>query len=169
MALEKSLYLAGPDVFYPNAQEQLEEKSRLCRVYGFSLISPLDHEADTAEVIFDLNRRQIERADAVLANVVPFRGPHCDPGTAWEIGYAVARSKPVFAYSQDLRLLQERVDSLVAEKPSEGRNRIEPFGLGENLMVVMSLTDRTMYASFEQALEAVRKYYTPSEAARFLA
>lgn len=43
------IYLAGPEVFFPNALEQGAEKKRLCCEHGFEGVYPLDNVVDGAE------------------------------------------------------------------------------------------------------------------------
>src|SRR5947208_12518945 len=76
------------------------ERREICRTHGLEPLVPLDNEATTAEEIYQANVRLLDRCDGVIANLTPFRGPHCDVGTAWEIGYAVARERPVFGFSE---------------------------------------------------------------------
>lgn len=70
---------------------------------------------------------QLDEADAVIANLTPFRGPSADVGTAWELGYAAGRGLPVFAYTGALDHYgaRVRVDGLL----------IEDFDLADNLML----------------------------------
>src|SRR5690606_746036 len=105
----RSLYLAGPDVFRPDARERGAELKALCARHGFEGLFPLDQDVpahvtdpvDQAKWIYHANIGLIERADAVLANLDFFRGPEPDSGTCFEVGYAVARGKPVFGYIPD--------------------------------------------------------------------
>ena len=71
----------------------------------------------------------VSAADAVVADLSPFRGPHIDDGTAVEIGYAVARGIPVFAYADDLRPLASRIarDTSRAGMVDRARIAIEHF------------------------------------------
>jgi nucleoside 2-deoxyribosyltransferase len=50
--------------------------------------------------IFSACVAQLESANAVLAIL---DGPDCDSGTAWEVGYAVAKRIPVIGLRTDLR------------------------------------------------------------------
>lgn len=146
------VYLAGPAVFRPDAAERLADAARACAAKGLEALIPLDETLRTAEAIFAGNTRLIDMADAVIADISPFRGAHCDTGTAWEIGYAFARGVPVFAYSDDPRPLTSRIAG------SDGRDRdgllIENFGLAENLMIAAALADRIAHPSFAAALDA---------------
>lgn len=38
-------------------------------------------------------------ADAIVANLTPFRGPSADAGTVYELGFMSGRIKPSFGYS----------------------------------------------------------------------
>ena len=90
-----------------------------------------------------------------------------DPGTAWEIGFAIARGLPVFAWSLDLRPYAERVG------PGRPGRRggadadgllIEDFGLVENLMIAESV--RAIDATFEAALARCATHLMQSKAAQ---
>ncbi len=138
------LYLAGPDVFRPDAAAWAARVEELCRGAGHEAMIPLDDEAPaTAAAIYRSNLQRIAAADAVLANLNPFRGDEPDSGTCVEIGYALALGKRVIGYADDLRPLRER---LLASGPgSDGRWRdaaghvVEDFGLPLNLMLAVPL------------------------------
>ena len=102
----KTLYLAGPDVFRPDAEARGTALKAMCAQYGFEGLFPLDQSvpeaitepAAQAEWIYAANIALIRRADAVLANLDFFRGAEPDSGTCFEVGYAVALGKPVYGY-----------------------------------------------------------------------
>ena len=50
---------------------------------------------ETAELIYRENIVLINSVQAIIADISPFRGPNMDPGTAWEIGYGIAKGLPV--------------------------------------------------------------------------
>ena len=131
------LYLAGP--LFSQAerrwQRQLAEAlgARDYKVFlpqddaGLPLLqSPPDlHGA------FEICRDAIDRADAVLAVL---DGADGDSGTAWECGYAYARSKPIVVIRTDFRggedrglnLMLRRSASAVVEQPSTNEE-LEPL------------------------------------------
>lgn len=88
-----AIYLAGPDVFRPDAEAHGETLKALCAEFGFLGLYPLDHAlpadirepAAQAAWIYRANVGLIERADCVLANLEPFRGSEPDSGTAFEV------------------------------------------------------------------------------------
>lgn len=138
------LYLAGPDVFRPDATDWAGSVRELCRAAGHEALIPLDDDAPaTAAAIFRSNLQCIAGADAVLANLNPFRGDEPDAGTCVEVGYALALGKTVIGYADDLRPMRER---LRASGPDgDGRYRdadgrvVEDFGLPLNLMLAVPL------------------------------
>ena len=97
--------------------------------------------------------QRILRADAVIADLTPFRGPSADPGTVWEIGYAVALGKPVFAYTGDRREYKERVapDGL----------RVEDHGAVDNLMIGASIA--SLHDDQAGALDAVAAWWAEQD------
>ncbi len=146
------VYLAGPEVFMLNAKEIGEKKKALCKKYGFQGVFPLDNEADTTGktpresglCISALNEDLIRVCDIVIANLTPFRGPSADVGTAYEIGFAHALGKRVYAYSNTTEPFTERtVKALKGQvnRHTDGRLRdangmfIEENTLMDNLML----------------------------------
>lgn len=143
------VYLAGPDVFLPDAMAVGRAKAEICREAGLQALYPLDAELELdwettpkpvlAQAIFQSNCAMIARADAVLANLTPFRGPSADAGTVWEVGYAHAMGKPVFGYSNVAAAFAARTRAFVASRP-DGL-QVEDFDLqSDNLMLHFALT-----------------------------
>src|SRR5438067_177093 len=101
------VYLAGPDVFLPNATLQGEKKKAVCQTYGLQGVFPLDAEIaaankprrETGLLISQANERLIRSCAALIANMTPFRGVSTDVGTAYEMGFGCALGLVVFAYS----------------------------------------------------------------------
>lgn len=141
----KAVYLAGPDVFYPAAQQLAEEHKALCRRHGFEPLHPIDQPTLTAKHIFDTNIELLKRADAVVANLEAFRGAEVDSGTAFEVGFAIARGIPVVGYLLSNETVADRVERYLGPlssqngvlRDSEG-NVLENFGHPVNLMLAES-------------------------------
>ncbi|ARP88898.1 nucleoside 2-deoxyribosyltransferase [Bordetella genomosp. 9] len=146
-----SLYLAGFDVFRPDAVAYGESLRALCQRYGLEGLYPLDKSAPAqlsgrqlAAWIYRANVKLIQRADGVMANLNAFRGNEPDSGTAFEVGYAVALGKPVWGY----RAAGESIVEQVAVGKSEDGMRhvdaqgytVEDFGMSLNLMLACSAT-----------------------------
>ena len=144
--LPMKIYLAGPDVFRPDALAWAEEARALLARYGHHALIPSDNGETSAEGIFRANLDMISEADAVIANLNPFRGCEPDSGTCFEVGCATALGKQVIAYLSDTRpqlaKLGEFYDGSLAKR--DGRVvdpdglTIENFGLPVNLMLGVS-------------------------------
>lgn len=158
----KKVYLAGPDVFHPRAQERGLHLRRLCLEQGLEGLYPLDNQLPkgltgtaAARWISAANMAMLRSADAVLANLEPFRGLEPDSGTVFEVGMAVALGKPVWCHfppGGDLRA-QVRHDA-------DGRDAdgllVEDFSLPRNLMLACSWAGHS--ASAEEAIAALGTY-----------
>ncbi len=149
-----NLYLAGPDIFFPDAPAIADRKRALCREYGFTPLHPLDGALPVAaspeavaDLIYDANRARMLQADLVVADLTPFRGPSADPGTVFELGFMTALGRPAFAYSHTAALLRARTVAALpgAHAGPDGRwfdpdgAEIEDFGLADNLMISSAL------------------------------
>ena len=144
------VYLAGPDVFLPDAIERGREKAALCARYGLAGLYPLDNgvnpaAADASLAIFKGNEAMMDAADAIIANLTPFRGPGADSGTVYELGYMAGRGKPCFGYSNDPSIYADRVRLFGEVTSHDGRLidasglTVEHFGLPDNLMMIHAL------------------------------
>jgi nucleoside 2-deoxyribosyltransferase len=158
------LYIAGPDVFRPDAPQWAEAVRALCRDAGHEALIPLDGGETTAAGIYRNNLRLIEAADAVLANLNPFRGMEPDAGTCVEVGYALAQGKPVIGYMERLVPLRERLQA--GNPGAEGHPRdaagwaVEDFGLPLNLMLAVPV--RIEQGGIAAALRALGRSAEPS-------
>lgn len=147
-------YLAGPDVFLPDAIEIGRSKKRLCAQYGFEGLYPFDNQVpvETGDeridgVIYRANMAMMHTADFAIANLTPFRGPSADVGTVFELGVLTGLGKPVFAYSNDTDTLLERVreatpvtfDPLRKTWCDDLGMAVEDHGNADNLMIDMAL------------------------------
>ena len=108
------IYLAGPDVFLPDAVEIGRRKVELCTRHGLTGLYPLDNAVDLAASdaslqIFRGNETMMIEADAIIANLTPFRGPGADAGTVYELGYMAGRGKLCLGYSNDPSPYADRV------------------------------------------------------------
>jgi nucleoside 2-deoxyribosyltransferase len=153
------VYLAGPDVFFRNCGALFAARTRACAALGLQALIPVDGTKLTAEAIFQGNVALVEQADAVIANISPFRGPHCDVGTAWEMAYATAKGKPVFAYSSDPRPLLERLGAVDANGRDAEGLLAENFALAENLMISVPVADGKTHPTFEAAAHAAATHF----------
>lgn len=158
----KRIYLAGPEVFRLDALQEGMRLKALCRAHGLVGHFPLD-ASDFAgpAFIYQSCLAGIIACDAVVANISPFRGPHMDPGTAFEIGYAVAIRKPVFGWSTRTDELHRRIPHRQHSEDDlridEGRHIVEDMGLAENLMIAAGLA--SLHSSPEAAIAAAARAF----------
>lgn len=153
----KRVYLAGPDVFGKDPKWVGSHlKERLAKL-GLIGMFPLDNEASESKTIYELNVESIRSCDGVLANVMPFRGPSIDVGTAFEIGYAKALGKPVVGYFADFLYYKDRIAHFHQDLVSAEFPAIEDFGLFDNLMIACGcdLVFNT-WSSVDEAAEALK-------------
>ena len=88
----------------------------------------------------------ISEADAVIANLDPFRGCEPDSGTCFEIGCAIALGKQIIAYLADTRSQLDKLAEFYGGTLARREGRavdpdgltIENFELPVNLMLGIS-------------------------------
>ena len=144
------IYLAGPDVFLPDAVDIGRRKVEICARHGMSGLYPLDNTVDlsTGNASLDIfrgNEAMMDAADAVIANLTPFRGPGADAGTVYELGYMAGRAKLCLGYCNDPSVYADRVRRFGDVNSRDGRLidaqglTVEDFGLPDNLMMIHAL------------------------------
>jgi len=150
MATPRTVYLAGPDVFLPDAVELGARKKALCERHGFTGLYPLDEIAAPAASDLEIYRACVallRRADFGIAHLTPFRGASADVGTVYELGVLIALGKTVFGYTNDAADLLTRVRQIAPVTRDEATGvwrdghglMIEDFGNADNLMIDAAL------------------------------
>jgi nucleoside 2-deoxyribosyltransferase len=149
------VYLAGPDVFFPDAVARGEHLKTVVAARGMVGLFPLDNDLDPAAypnrqalaiAIARANEVLMRRADVILANIQPWRGVEADDGTAYEIGFMASLGKLIVLYTSDPRTFGERIRTDVYggrsfqdgpyERGASDGMMIEDFGLADNLMLI---------------------------------
>lgn len=180
-----SVYLAGPERWMADAEDLAARQRRLCEAAGLEPLLWSDEavrERDGSEAqareIYASALTSLRKADAVVANLTPWRGPSAHPGVAFEAGFASALKKPVFAFinlaSEEDAEYRERVERSLGASISEtglwfdGEGaEIEDFGLPETLMLwaearqfycIVTPDPLTDLTGLELCLEAIRAY-----------
>jgi nucleoside 2-deoxyribosyltransferase len=142
----KTIYLAGPEVFFPDALERGEIKKQICERYGFkgrfpfdAEITPFANDHATGMRIYEADERMACGCDAIIANITPFRGVHADVGTAFEMGLSRASGHVVCAYTEQRGLLSQRIPYWSKNERGEALDHegftIEDFKMVDNLML----------------------------------
>ena len=147
------VYLAGPDVFLPDRLQRGAALKAVCARHGLTGVFPLDPLADEPAAWARLaewrrialrNEAHIRSADALIANLTPFRGPSADVGTVFELGFMRALGRPVCGWSTTAVPFTARTRALLgaaAVCDAEGVWRdadgmaLEAFGCFDNLMI----------------------------------
>ena len=180
------VYLAGPEVFLPEPiAAGVAKKARvagLSRAAGWPFelagLYPLDNEIPdfrpdfaTGMRIYHANIELMDRAYAVTANMVRFRGPSMDVGTAFEMGYMRGLGKPVFAYYDAAPFYgREEAPGLYVDRVREHGSQsvgdtgvdadghaVDDFEMADNLMMIGALESGAgaIAADFDQAVMQV--------------
>ena len=147
------VYIAGPEVFFPNGSKQMALKGRMALEHGFFPSTMAENALDPTGVtpfafgcqISAANEAMMRDADLVIANLTPFRGISADIGTAFEVGFMCALRKPAFGYTNTTRGYFERLSEDfyhgAAQKDAAGIMRgpdglmLEDHGMVDNLML----------------------------------
>jgi nucleoside 2-deoxyribosyltransferase len=180
-----SIYLAGPEAWYPDAEDHAAAQRATCELAGFVGLTPTDMTGTgpggtevAARELYAARMALMRKADAAVVNLTPWRGPACDPGAAFEAGFLSCLGKPVFGLinltDESEAEYRDRIEAFVGATPDEdGVWRdgdgcaIEDFGLPETLMLwaearrlFVIVTDDPLHdlTGLELCLEAVRLY-----------
>lgn len=148
--MPRKVYLAGPEVFLPDAVEVGRRKVEICARYGLLGLFPLDLDGPagpaTSSAIFKACVAAMREAEATVANLTPFRGVGADPGTAFELGFLSALGRPVFGYTNDPVAYVERLRASFGPFRRERDQlfaadgfAVEDFELFDNLMLAEAL------------------------------
>src|SRR5580692_10749140 len=145
-----NIYLAGPDVFLPDAVEIGRRKVEICARHGLVGRYPLDNPvdltaADASLRIYKGLEVMMDECTTIIANLTPFRGPGADSGTVYELGYMAARGKFCLGYSNDPAVYADRVRRFTKVMARSGLLidadglTVEDFGHNDNLMMIHAL------------------------------
>ncbi len=144
-------YLAGPDVFLPDAVAHGQRKIDICARYGIHGRAPLNesipalHDMSADDAWWAIYRKDIammEACDIVIANLTPFRGASADSGTLIEVGWFLGRARPIFGYSNTATPFEIRSRHHIAAIPDPVPGLVtEGFGLSDNLMIEGAVVD----------------------------
>ncbi len=95
------IYLAAP-LFTTGERDFNDAIGVRLREAGHEVVLPQDHEHDAFDPARTF-RRDVDHVDRSNVVVGIMDGPDPDSGTAWEIGYAYAKRKPIILLRTDFR------------------------------------------------------------------
>lgn len=181
------IYLAGPEVFLPDAIAVGRAKLAMAERAGFEGLFPLDQQLgldglpklEQARRISLANEALMRSADLLIANLTPFRGVSMDSGTAFEVGFMRALGRPVLGYTNVAGDYRRRAEAFRARGIPAGdcdcpEFEIEDFGMAENLMIAVAILESGCsivegsapagreladLAAFERSLEEARRLF----------
>lgn len=147
-----SIYLAGPELWVPDAEGLAAEQRASCELAGFVGLTPAAIPITpggtelSARELYAARMQMMRKADAAIVNLTPWRGVSADAGAAFEAGFLSCLGKPVFAYinvtDEAEAEYRDRVEAYFgAQMGEDGAWRdgdgclIEDFGLPETLML----------------------------------
>ena len=136
--------------------------------YGFEGVFPLDAtinfkdktQREVGLCISNINECLIKSCEIVIANITPFRGPSADVGTVYEMGFAHALGKRVFAYTNVAASFTERTVKALGKQVKRGAGEklrdaqgmfIEENGLTDNLMIDGCINANSKFLVVEEA------------------
>ena len=155
------VYLAGPDVFYADAESRYARLKALCEAHGLEGVAPIDGLEELqdqtpveARIIRDHCLRLQCSCHATLANITPYRGLEPDSGTAYEMGHASAIGHAIASYCYDGLDTRSRILRAGRLLDRDGRDDdgllVERFGLYANAMLCAD------HPAFNTPLEAIQ-------------
>lgn len=152
------VYLAGPEVFLPNARAILDEKIELTRLAGFVPVCPGDLEAPASLkgkprglATSEVNERLMLSSDFIIANLTPFRGIAADVGTVYELGFMCGRGCPAYGFTNVAVDHFERVRDYYGGALAEDAHKavrgpdsleLETYDMVDNLMLDGGIENR---------------------------
>lgn len=122
------IYLAAP-LFSEAERSYNTALARLLEEHFFQVYVPQDTGDDTQsrgpaehERIYSAHKEALDNAHAVIGII---DGADADSGTSWEMGYAAAQGKPVYALRTDFRRvgLHEHVNLMLEQSATLVKNR----------------------------------------------
>jgi nucleoside 2-deoxyribosyltransferase len=144
-------YLAGPDVFLPDAVAHAGRKIAICARHGVVGRAPLNEDLDALTAmsaddawwtIYRKDMAMMAECEIVIANLTPFRGASADAGTLIEVGWFLGQGRPIFGYSNVAAGFAARSRAQVAAVPDAMAGlAAEGFGLADNLMIEGAVVD----------------------------
>lgn len=133
----ESIYIAGPECFYPNGYELWDAMGKKAEYFGFCVVMPtknelrLDNEdlRKNADEIFQNCAKAMNEATAIIADLEQFRGSEPDGGSLFEIGMAYARGLRCYGFTRDKRdmIFKHQDISLRDGRAYDGEGRILPY------------------------------------------
>ena len=107
------VYLADFEMFLPSCPQTVEYWKKTCDKYGLIGLFPGDGDPvepgeDLWKRIFEHDDSYMRKSDMCIAQLDDWRGHEADSGTAFELGYFVAKGMPAYGFYTGKSPLKDR-------------------------------------------------------------
>ena len=107
------VYLADFEMFLPSCPQTVEYWKKTCDKYGLIGLFPGDGDPvepgeDLWKRIFEHDVSYMRKSDMCIAQLDDWRGHEADSGTAFELGYFVAKGMPAYGFYTGKSPLKDR-------------------------------------------------------------
>ena len=144
MNKDESLYIAGPNCFWPRGGNSLQAYREYSLFHGFKVALPGDpkpaEEKKDQKPWDEMTKKErganilkncevsMDNSTAIIANLDNYRGYSPDGGTVFEIGMAYAKEAKCYAYTRDIRPTGEKYTGIrwTADAPIDERGNAVP-------------------------------------------
>ena len=97
------VYLADFEMFLPTCEETVKYWKKVCDKYGFIGLfpgegDPVEPGEDYWQRVFDHDYTHMRNCDMCIAQLDDWRGHECDSGTAFELGWFIAKGLPSYGF-----------------------------------------------------------------------
>lgn len=126
----KTVYLAGPTVFLPDAECIFDTMKAVLKDHGLKGVAPVDNQSklkgvspgkDLNEAIYKADVEIMNSVTGAIFDISPFRrGTEMDTGTAFEIGYCRSLGIPMTGWTTQKVFYPEYVSEYVRERYGRG-------------------------------------------------
>lgn len=168
------IFLSGFERYEANGFETLEKMKKLCMLYGFHAVSPLDtagygeimqaeNDYLKAACLFQNIQHHVRNCDIVIANLNNYRGYEVNNDVAFECGMGYQLGKKLYGYMDDTRPLIEKIPHLGEQKEYRDHtgSNVENFNYPVNLM--FSCNMKIFMGKFEEIIAQAAKDYINME------
>jgi len=122
----KTVYLAGPTVFLPDAECIFDTMKAILKKHGLKGVAPVDNQSNLKgfspgkalnQAIYKADVEIMNSVDGAIFDISPFRrGTEMDTGTAFEIGYCRCLGIPMTGWTTQKAFYPEHVSEYVKER-----------------------------------------------------
>ena len=156
MNKDESLYIAGPNCFWPRGGNSLQAYREYSLFHGFKVALPGDpkpaEEKKDQKPWDEMTKKErganilkncevsMDNSTAIIANLDNYRGYSPDGGTVFEIGMAYAKEAKCYAYTRDIRPTGDFLNKLLSFR--NGIEVLEPADVRQKMKDIITETLR---------------------------